>query len=165
MEYVRRGRNNFTPHPTESSAAPLIQAGPFLPTSNRGESDAEYPAPSSPSPSATNLRYAEKSRFSSLQSLRSKLAHLRSGPPRSKPLFRGFERPSFSRIAILAVLCLIAYPAFYVLTLVAKDKSLFTVRVLVSVWCSGIGFVHGYILLKIGAQYLEAASGFVLVWH
>ena len=80
-------------------------------------------------------------------------------PPESKPLgFRGFEKPSFIRIGILTVLCLVAYPAFYALTLVAKDKSLFIVRLIVSVWCSVIGFVLGYIVLMIAAQHLEAAS-------
>jgi len=85
--------------------------------------------------------------------------------PRPKPLFRGFERPSFSRIAILTVLCLTTYPAFYVLTLVAKDKSLFVVRVIVSAWCSGVGFALGYILLQSAAQHLEAASEFTLVGY
>ena len=104
--------------------------------SSSREFGAEHPASPSPSPSA---------------------------PPRSKPLLRGFERPSLSRIAILTVLCLITYPAFYILTLVAKDKSLYSVRLIASTWCSGIGFALGYILLKIGAQYLEAASKFTLL--
>jgi len=134
------------PHPTtESSASPPIQADPLLLTPNRREFDAEYQAPPSPPPSTPNFQHAKKSRLSSQQ---------------SKPLFRWFERPSFSRIAILTVLCHLTYPAFILLTLVAKNKSLFTVRVLVSIWCSGIGFVLGYILLKIGAQHLEAASEF-----
>ena len=64
---------------------------------------------------------------------------------------------------ILAVLCLITYPAFYILTLVAKDRSLFVVRAIVSAWCSGVGFALGYILLQIGAQYLEAAGELALV--
>jgi len=81
----------------------------------------------------------------------------------SKLLFQGFEKPSFFRIAILTALCLITYPAFYILTLAAKDKSLFTVRIIVSLWCSGVGFALGYLLLKIGAQHLEAASEFTLV--
>jgi len=84
-------------------------------------------------------------------------------PSPSKSLFRGFEKPSFFRIAILTALCLLTYPAFYILTLVAKDKSLFTVRIIVSLWCSGVGFTLGYVLLKTGAQHLEAASEFTLV--
>jgi len=86
-------------------------------------------------------------------------------PPQSKPLFQGFERPSLSRIAILTVLCLLTYPTFFILKLVAKDKSLFIVRSIVAVWCWGVGFALGYILLKIGAQHLEAASEFRLVWY
>ena len=79
--------------------------------------------------------------------------------PESRPLgFRGFEKPSFIRIAILTVLCLLAYPAFYALTLVAKDKSLFIVRLIVSVWCSVVGFSLGYVVLTIAVQHLEAAS-------
>ena len=83
--------------------------------------------------------------------------------PSDSPLFRGFERPSFSRIAILTFLCLVTYPVFYVLTLVANDRSLFMVRAIVSVWCWGGGFALGFVLLKIGAQHLEGASEFTLV--
>ena len=167
MECVRIRDNNSSLNPTENSAASPIQANPFLLTPNGKEFDAEYPEQSSLSPSTENFKCAEKSRFSSLQSLRSKFAGLAFEPPRPKPLFRGFERPefersSFSRIAILTVLSLITYPAFYVLTSVAKDRSLFTVRLIVSTWCSGAGFALGYILLSIGAQHLEAASEFTL---
>lgn len=106
----------------------------------------EYPASPSPPPSTTNPQHADKTWASRLKQRRQKL------------LFRGFERPSLSRIAILTALCLITYPAFHILTLVAKDDSLFVVRFIVSVWCSAIGFALGYILLKIGARHLEAAS-------
>ena len=136
-----------SPDPTEDSAASLIQADPSPSTPNKREFDTGYPAWASPSPSMT------KSRF------------LRPEPPRSKPLFRGFERPSFPRIAILTVLCLVTYPAFYTLKRVAKNRSLFVVRLLVSIWCSGVGFALGYILLAIGAQHHEAASKFTLVGH
>ena len=73
-------------------------------------------------------------------------------------MFQGFERPSLTRIAILTALCLSAYPALYILTLVARDKSLFAVRLIVAMWCSGVGFALGYILIRIGVQHLEAAS-------
>jgi len=135
--------NNHSPHPTENPTAPLMQADPSTPS--RRESNAEDPTSPSPSPSTLDPQHTN-------QSL-----------PRSKPLFRGFESPSLSRVAILAVLCFITYPAFYILALVAKDKSLFTVRLAVSVWCSAVGFALGYILLKIGGQHLEAASEFILV--
>jgi len=129
-----------SPHQTENPAVPLIQADHSLSTPNGRESDAEDPTRLSLPPSTTDLQYEDES------------------PPRSKPLFRAFERPSFSRITILTVLCSTAYPAFYLLTFVAKDRSLFIVRLIVSVWCSVVGFALGYILLKIGAQHLEAAS-------
>ena len=164
MDHVRMRDNNSRSHPLEDPTAPFDQISPLLSTPNEGEHDAEDPSsPSPPSPPANSQHSDEKSWFSSLQSLRLKLADLRIKPPRSQPLIRGFERPRFSRIAILAVLCLITYPAFYILTLVAKDRSLFIVRLIVSVWCSGVGFALGYILLTIGAQHLEAASEFTLV--
>jgi len=140
-------RNGSSPHPDENQAASLIQEDTSLLARNRRAFDAEYPTRPSPSPPPTDSQYTDKS----LQ--------------RSKTLFRGFERPSFSRIAILSILCPTAYPAFYLLTFVAKDRSLFIVRLMVSTWCSVVGFALGYVLLKIGAQHLEAASEFMLVWR
>jgi len=143
MEHVRIRDNSSSPHPIENPASPLIEADPSALTPKRGEIDAGAvdPARSSIPPPATDPQSGDKP------------------PPRSKPLkFQGFERPSFSRIVILTVLCLVSYPAFYALTLVAKDKSLFIVRLIVSVWCSVIGFALGYVILWIGAQHLEAAS-------
>ena len=154
------GDNALSPPSAENPATPRLEADPVLLTPNRREFDAEYSAWSPLPPSAVNFQYAEKSRFPSLQSLRAKLASLRFKPPRSKPPFQGFERPSYSRIAILTILCFITYPAFYILTLVAKDRSLFTVRLFVSTWCAMLGFALGYILLGIGARHLEATSEF-----
>ena len=144
-------RGNDLSSPAEDSATPLIQTDPTHLTPNRRKSDVEYPPWYSLPPSTANFHYANKSRFSGLK------------PPQSKPLFQGFKRPSFFRMVILTVLCLITYPTFHILTLVAKDKSLFVVRLIVSVWCSVGGFALGYILLTIGAQHLEAASEFTLV--
>ena len=141
--------NNSSPHPPENPATPPTQAELSPLTPNRKESDVEHLALP---PSTTNPTYAEESQFS------------RPETPRLKPLLRGFERPSFSRIVILIVLCFTAYPAFYILKLVAKDKSLFIVRLLVSTWCSVIGFCLGYLLLSVGAQHLEATSEFMPVW-
>jgi len=152
-ECVRVRDNDSCAHPIQNPAAPLIQPDPSLPTPNGREFSDEYPASSSPPPPTANSQHANKPRF------------LRLKPRRPKPLFRGFETPSFSRIAILTVLCLITYPAFHLLTLMAKDKSLFVVRLIVSLWCSGIGFALGYILLKIGARQLEAASEFTLAGY
>ena len=141
MERIRSD-NDRSPHPPENPAVPLIQADPSLLAPNGRESDVEDTTWPSPPPSTTDVQYDDKP------------------PPRSQPLFRGFEKPNFSRIVILTVLCLAAYPAFYLLTLVARARSLFIVRLLVSTWCSVVGFVLGYVLLKIGAQHLEAASKF-----
>ena len=133
--------NDRSPQPTRDPAVPPIQVDPSLSIAN-GRESADDPGRLSRPSSTTNSQYDDKP------------------PPRSRPLVQGFERPSFSRIAILAVLCSAAYPAFYGLTFVAKDRSLFTVRLLVSVWCSVVGYALGYIVLKIGAQHLEAASKF-----
>ena len=164
MEHARiKDDNSGSDSPTENPAAPLIQADPSPLTLNRRELDPEYSARPSTPPSTGTFEYSGKSRFSSLQSLHLKLADFRFEPPRSKPLIQGFERPRLSCIAILTVLCLITYPAFCILKLVAKDRSLFAVRSIVSVWCSGVGFALGYILLEIGARHLEAASESSLV--
>jgi len=133
-------------NPTENPAEPLIQTDSSLATSNVEEVDAEDQAWSSPPPPTTNSQHTEKP------------------SPRSKP-FRGFERPSFTRIAILTLACAITFPAFYILTFVAKDRSLFIVRLLVAVWCFSIGLALEYTLLKIGARHLEAASEFTPVGY
>ena len=160
MEHVRLRDDDWSP---PDSATFPNQTDPFLLAPNRREFDADYPAWPSPSPSTTTFQSGDKPQSSSRQLLHPRLANLRFEPPRSKPLFRGFERPSFSRIAVLTVLSLVAYPALYILTLVAKDKSLFVVRLIVAMWCSGVGFSLGYILLRIGVQHLEAASEFTLI--
>ena len=141
-----------SPHPTENSASPFPQAEPSVLAQNSRESDPVYPPWCSLLPPTANFQNPNKSRFPRFE------------PPRSKPLFQGFEKPSFSRIAILTALCLAMHPAFFLLMFVAKDRSLFAVRVIVSIWCSGVGFALGYMLLRVGAQHLEAASEFTLVW-
>jgi len=139
-ERVHIRDDDLSPPPTENPALPLIQEDSSPLTPNRKEFDTEYPSLLSLPPSTTDYQSNDKPQ------------------PRFKQWFRGFEKPNFTRIAFLTVPCLITYPAFYVLTLVAKDMSLFVVRLIVSTWCSGLGFALGYILLKIGAQHLEAAG-------
>ena len=165
MKHVPMRRNNWSPPLAENPASPSILAGPSVSTSNGREFDAEGPTRPSSSLRTANHQHADISQLSNRPSLRSKPSDLGFEPQRSKPWFRGFEKPSFSRVAILTGLCLIVYPAFYILTLLAKDRSLFMVRTIVSVWCSGVGFALGYILLKIGAQHLEAASEFTLAGY
>jgi len=146
--------DEFDPYAIENWGPPLITDSvsacihaPLTP--NRREFDAEK--------TTLNFQQSDKSQSFSW-SLYPKLAGLSFDSLRSKPLFRGFERPSFAHIAILIVLCLIAYPALYILTLVAKDKSLFTVRLIVAMWYSGVAFALGCILLRIGVKHIEAAS-------
>ena len=86
MEHVRTRDGNSSP-PIENSTAPLIQTGPASLTLTRGEFDAEDPALSFPPPPTANTQCEDKS-------------------------FQGFERPSFPRVAILTLLCLVTYPAY-----------------------------------------------------
>lgn len=150
-----------SPPRTGDSSASFSQADRFLLTPNRRGFGTEYPSWSS-SPSTIEFQLSDKP-----QPLHAEPSDAWYELPRSKPLFRGFERPSFTHIVVLTGLCLIAYPALYILTLVAKDKSLFTVRLIVAMWCSGVGFALGYVLMRIGMQHLEAASEFLrhLAFH
>ena len=137
--------------PTPDSSTPFFQADPLLLTPNRRaldtEDDARIPQYTTDKSQPPNRK--PRYPFPGLSSFH---------PQRSRRLFEGYERPNFARITVLSVLCLSAYPALYILTLVARDKSLFTVRLIVALWCSGVGFALGYVLLKIGVQHLEAAS-------
>ncbi len=146
-EHVRLSDSQSPPLTADSVTS--THAGTFLLTPIRNEFDDEE--------TTLSLQYTDRSpKFSTRRSLYP--TGLSFDPLRSKQLLRGFERPSFSRIAILSVLCLISYPTFYILKLVARDKPLFTVRLIVAVWCSGIGWALGYILLNIGIRHIEAAG-------
>lgn len=145
MGHVRPRDDHWSPPFTADATTPFTQADPLLLTPNRRGFDTDD--------TLTNFRYTDK-----VQPPYPRFATFGFEPLRSKPLFPGFERPNLARIAILAVLCLCAYPALYILTLVARDKTLFTVRLIVAMWCSAVGFALGYVLVKIGVQHLEAAS-------
>lgn len=149
MERVRLD-DNQSPPPTGDSATPFNQADPSLLTPNRRVF--------APDETTLNLPYTDKPQHPTRKSLYPKIFNRSFDSFRSKSFFQDFERPNLARIAILTVLCLAAYPALYILTLVAKDKSLFVVRLIVAMWCSGVGFALGYLLLRIGVQHLEAAS-------
>ena len=132
----------YSPPLTADSVTPYIQT-PILPAPNGNEFDA-----------VRTTQYTDTSSFTTRWSLHPKLGGLSFDHLQ----FQGFERPSYSRIAILILLCFIAYPAFYILTLVAKDKSMFIVRLTIALWGSGVAFVLGYTLLSMGVKHLEAAS-------
>ena len=145
------------PSPSFSQTEPLLRDG--------GGLDAECPPRPSRRPSTASSQRTGES-WLSISNLR--LLHLEPPnlvPELLKPRFRGFEEPSFLNIAILTLLCLVTYPAFRLLTVVAKNRSLSVVRAIVSAWCWGAGFAFGWILLRIGAKHLEAASEFALVGY
>lgn len=68
------------------------------------------------------------------------------------------ERPNHLRIFIHAILCCAAYPVLYAGAIAAKDRSLFWARVIVGLWCAGVGVVIGWSLVGFAAKYMEAAS-------
>ena len=71
---------------------------------------------------------------------------------------RRFERPNYLHIFTHAVFCCAAYPIVYTGTVAAKDRSLFWARVIVGLWCAGVGVVIGWSLVAFAMKYMEAAS-------
>jgi len=69
-----------------------------------------------------------------------------------------FERPNYYHIFAHVVCCCVAYPIIYAGTVAAKDRSLFWARVIVGLWCAGIGAVIGWNLVAFATKYAEAAS-------
>lgn len=69
-----------------------------------------------------------------------------------------FERPNYLHIFLHAVVCCAAYPIIYVGTIFAKDKSLFWARLLVGLWCAGVGVTIGWSLIISARKYTEAAG-------
>jgi len=69
-----------------------------------------------------------------------------------------FERPNFYHIFAHVVVCCAAYPVIYAGAVSAKDKSLFWARVIVGLWCAGVGVVIGWSLVEFARKYIEAAS-------
>lgn len=69
-----------------------------------------------------------------------------------------FERPNYYHVFAHAVCCCVAYPIIYAGTVAAKDKSLFWARLIVGLWCAGIGVLIGWSLVAFATKYAEAAS-------
>ena len=69
-----------------------------------------------------------------------------------------FERPNYQHILAHAICCCFAYPIIYAGTVAAKDKSLFWARVIVGLWCAGVGVVIGWSLVAFATKFTEAAS-------
>lgn len=76
----------------------------------------------------------------------------------ARPIFKGFERPDWSKIALHIFACLFSYPMMYVVTLISRDRSLFLVRALVAVGSALVGFCLAFCLVAFAIKYLEAAS-------
>ncbi|KAF9021430.1 hypothetical protein BDZ89DRAFT_1071387 [Hymenopellis radicata] len=66
--------------------------------------------------------------------------------------------PQWKRIALHVFLVGLAYPILLVFVIIARDKSLFWSRFVVSIGCGVIGFVLGLSLLNLGRPFLEAAT-------
>ena len=71
---------------------------------------------------------------------------------------RLFERPKWGHLCLHTFLCVASYPIIYVGTILARDRSLFWARVIVGLWCAGVGTVIGWSLLAYASRFLEAAS-------
>ena len=71
---------------------------------------------------------------------------------------RLFERPNFFHIVVHVIVCCAGYPIIYAGAIFAKDKSLFWARVIVGLWCAGVGVAIGWSLVRFSRKYTEAAS-------
>ena len=75
-----------------------------------------------------------------------------------RPGARLFERPKWKHLWLHVFLCIASYPVIYAGTILARDKSLFWARVIVGLWCAGVGVAIGWSLLAYASRFLEAAS-------
>lgn len=78
--------------------------------------------------------------------------------PQPKTIFKGFERPDLKQLALHILICFASYPVMYLVTLIAKDRSLFIVRAVVAIGSAGVGFCLAFSLVAFATKYLEAAS-------
>jgi len=78
--------------------------------------------------------------------------------PTARTPSKRFERPNYLHIFAHAIFCCVAYPIIYAGAVAAKDKSLFWARVIVGLWCAGVGVVIGWSLVAFATKYTEAAS-------
>ncbi|TFK74366.1 hypothetical protein BDN72DRAFT_833278 [Pluteus cervinus] len=81
-----------------------------------------------------------------------------SKPPKRHPFNQNFEPPNWWYIGLHIAMCLVAYPIIILFILVAKDKSLFWTRFIVSLGCGILGLMLGFSLLRFGKTFLEAST-------
>ncbi|KAF8919143.1 hypothetical protein CPB85DRAFT_881024 [Mucidula mucida] len=81
-------------------------------------------------------------------------------PPPCHPLpfAQSFEQPHWRKIALHIFLVALAYPILLIFVIIARDKSLFWSRFVVSIGCGIIGFGLGLSLINLGRPFLEAAT-------
>lgn len=83
---------------------------------------------------------------------------LKWGRQRRHPFAQSFEPPNWKFIIIHVVLGVLSYPVLLIFEAIARDKTLFWTRLLVSVGCGLVGFCLGLSLIGLGKAYLEAAG-------
>lgn len=107
---------------------------------------------------STTPTHREDTRIASISILKTPLSAVFKKRPKEHPFSRNFEAPHWWYIGLHATLCLISYPIILLFILVAKDRSLFWTRFIVSAGCGLIGFMLGLSLLRMGKSFLEASS-------
>lgn len=122
----------------------------FSPNRRKSDSYPECWLPSSPPYALTDKRKA------SILPIRLTIPKFDSPKPRT--IVKGFERPDLRQLALHVLVCLVSYPAMYLVTLVANERSLFLVRILVAVWSALVGFCLALSLAAFATKHLEAAS-------
>lgn len=73
---------------------------------------------------------------------------------------RSFETPDWRLLVLHTVLCLLAFPTLLVFTIIARNRTLFWTRFIVSIGCGLVGFFLAISLINLGKAFLEAASAY-----
>ncbi|KAG5639156.1 hypothetical protein H0H81_006415 [Sphagnurus paluster] len=78
--------------------------------------------------------------------------------PRKNPFAEGFEAPHRKTILFHIVLCVVTYPILLLVTIIARERSLFWTRFIVGLGCGILGLIIGLSLLKLAQPLLEAVT-------
>ncbi|KAF4602487.1 hypothetical protein EYR40_005696 [Pleurotus pulmonarius] len=76
---------------------------------------------------------------------------------------RSFEAPDWRLLVLHTVLCLLAFPTLLVFTIIARNRTLFWTRFIVSIGCGLVGFFLAISLINMGKAFLEAATWATLI--
>lgn len=139
--------------PSSTNSATLLYPSvtpQFSPNRRQSDSYPDHWLPSSPPYALTGKRKA------SILPIRIRIPKFDA--PKPRPIIKGFERPRFTQLFLHVSVCLGSYPVMCFITVVAKDRSLFLVRILVAVWSALVGFCLAFSLVAFATKYLEAAS-------